>query len=94
MAMLSRCVSALALAAAMLTAGCIIDDTDDDHDGRTRCSQLCVGDDGSFETCDVYYDFAALTDVLQSRPDLVAQLGFGEVRSCGQAEAVSRYVID
>jgi hypothetical protein len=76
--------------AAVLGAGC----GDMEDDGLTTCRELCVGETGALETCDVRYDFAALTAALEARPDLVEQLGFREVTSCRRAASVSRVLID
>jgi hypothetical protein len=80
------------LPAALLSTGLMLAATacGDDEPELTTCNRACISEDGTLVTCGMAYDFAALSDALQARPDLVEQLGISEVTTCQEAEFVSR----
>jgi hypothetical protein len=80
------------LSAALLLTGLLLAAAacGDDEPELTTCVRACISEDGTLVTCGVDYDFEALSDALQARPGLVAQLGIGEVDTCEDAELVSR----
>jgi hypothetical protein len=81
------------LSAALLLTGLLLAAAacGDDEPELTTCLRLCPNEeDGTAVNCSVAYDFAALSEELQARPDLVEQLGISEVTTCQEAEFVSR----
>jgi hypothetical protein len=78
------------LAPLLLLTSLLVSASCEDEPELTTCARACIGEDGTLVNCSVAYDFAALSEELQARPDLVEQLGISEVTTCQEAEFVSR----